>query len=376
MPVHVRDVLEVPSLAGVELIAGQRGVGREVRRVTAVDASTTPEDDDLSAAGDLYLTSLYAVRSHPDEVAAYMEDFVRTEAAAVVVIDEFIRRLPAAAVRLCEDAGLPVLMLDRHVPYAAVIAEVMELVLLDRQSVLDSQRVAVVRDSGQPAAVRMQAVRELAPGLGAAVSAVYADGREARSLAGHPSGRRERRHATHIGMPEGLLVLVDGNDGPSRVQHVADAVRAAVPSACVGVSTPALPLTLAGRAIDEAQLAATGARVLGRGTARYPELGMLRLVLAMRDDPELSAMAAAVLGPLRDRDEARRSGALLATVREYLQSGRSIPATARACFVHDNTVRYRLGLARELLRPHTASPDPLDDVALALLADAVAAGPR
>lgn len=382
MPVQVRDVLEVPSLAGAELLCGRSGLGREVRRVSAVDASTSPEDDVLSAAGDLYLTSLYAVRSQPEDIAAYMEDFVRTEAAAVVVIDEFVPRLPVAAVRLCEAAGLPVLMLDRHVPYAAVIAEVMELVLLDRQSALDTQRVAVVRDPGQPAAVRMQALRELAPGLRAAVSAVYVSGREARALAGHPSGRRERRHATYIGMPDGVLILVDagegteGADGHPEVQHVVDAVRAAVPSARVGVSTPALPLALAGRAIDEAWSAATGAHVLGRAVARFPELGMLRVVLAMRDDPELAAMANSVLGPLRERDDARRSGALSATVRAYLASGRSIPATARACFVHDNTVRYRLGLARDLLREHTASPDPLDDVAVALLADAVLAQAR
>ena len=47
------------------------------------------------------------------------------------------------------------------------------------------------------------------------------------------------------------------------------------------------------------------------------------------------------------------------------------PGDGSACFVHHNTVRYRLGVARDLLRGRTASADPLDDVAVALLADAV-----
>lgn len=67
----------------------------------------------------------------------------------------------------------------------------------------------------------------------------------------------------------------------------------------------------------------------------------------------------------------RRDAALLPTVQAYLRHGRSVPATARACFVHHNTVRYRLGVARDVLRGRTASADPLDDVAVALLADAV-----
>lgn len=290
MVVHVRDVLEVPSLAGARLVCGEGGLARVVRRVSAINTPTSPDDDALSAAGDLYLTGLYAVSSHPEEIAAYMEDFVRTAAAAVVVIDEFVPRLPPSVLRRCDAADLPVLMLDRHVPYAAVIAEVMELVLLDRQAALDTQRVAVVRDPAQPVAVRVQALRELAPGLDDLVTAVLVTGRGARALAANPEARRERRLATHVGLQDEVLVPVggDGEDsaggaggaggtsgtsgtsgasgapGTSTVRHVVAALRSAAPDARVGVSTPALPVASAGRAIEEARLAATGARVLGR----------------------------------------------------------------------------------------------------------------
>ncbi|WP_372490259.1 helix-turn-helix domain-containing protein [Arsenicicoccus bolidensis] len=45
-------------------------------------------------------------------------------------------------------------------------------------------------------------------------------------------------------------------------------------------------------------------------------------------------------------------------MQAYLRHGRSVPATARVCFVHHNTVRYRLGVARDLLRGRTASAGP------------------
>ena len=48
------------------------------------------------------------------------------------------------------------------------------------------------------------------------------------------------------------------------------------------------------------------------------------------------------------RPARRRHRRLLATATTYLETGGSLEATARALFVHPNTVRYRLGRIGEL----------------------------
>ena len=66
---------------------------------------------------------------------------------------------------------------------------------------------------------------------------------------------------------------------------------------------------------------------------------------ALAGDPiARSILVGEVYGPL-----ARRAPDLLATLRNYLDTGRSLETTARQLFVHANTVRYRLKRISELI---------------------------
>ncbi|HEU4946213.1 MAG TPA: helix-turn-helix domain-containing protein [Kribbella sp.] len=62
-------------------------------------------------------------------------------------------------------------------------------------------------------------------------------------------------------------------------------------------------------------------------------------------------LASDVYGPLTMGD-----GVLLDTVSTYLDSGGSIEATARAMFIHPNTVRYRLKRVEDLTGYHPGNP--------------------
>jgi DNA-binding PucR family transcriptional regulator len=67
----------------------------------------------------------------------------------------------------------------------------------------------------------------------------------------------------------------------------------------------------------------------------------------------------AVYGPL-----AGAKGTLIDTLTAYFQHGQSLEATARALFVHPNTVRYRLRQVSDLT--HLAATDPREALTLQL----------
>jgi DNA-binding PucR family transcriptional regulator len=58
--------------------------------------------------------------------------------------------------------------------------------------------------------------------------------------------------------------------------------------------------------------------------------------------------------------------ALLTTATAYLETGGSLEATARALFVHPNTVRYRLGRIAEVTGYDLAHPREAHTIAIAL----------
>lgn len=110
-----------------------------------------------------------------------------------------------------------------------------------------------------------------------------------------------------------------------------------------------------GKAREAAQIAAR------RGwTDRVVTFEDVCLDVMLARNPDATAVLSARLAPLLDRPE------LLATLREYLRHGMSARATARALYVHPNTVPYRLRAIERLLGRDLTDVTSLTDLLLAL----------
>ncbi|MGZ4262321.1 MAG: PucR family transcriptional regulator, partial [Solirubrobacteraceae bacterium] len=120
-------------------------------------------------------------------------------------------------------------------------------------------------------------------------------------------------------------------------------------NAAIGISDVHEGPASASRAYREAVDAATiGRALLGEGGAiAYPQVGAYRyLVHIAAEDAPHDRMRAAV-DRLIDYDRRRRT-ALLDTLERYLAERRSVIESARALFIHPNTLRQRLGRIEEL----------------------------
>jgi DNA-binding PucR family transcriptional regulator len=120
-------------------------------------------------------------------------------------------------------------------------------------------------------------------------------------------------------------------------------------NAAIGISELHEGPANASRAYREAVDAATiGRALLGQGGAiAYSQVGAYRyLVHIAAEDAPHDRMRAAV-DKLIDYDRRRRT-ALLDTLERYLAERRSVIESARALFIHPNTLRQRLGRIEEL----------------------------
>jgi len=95
------------------------------------------------------------------------------------------------------------------------------------------------------------------------------------------------------------------------------------------------------------------------------ELGPYGLLLQASEREELEAFARAALEPLVDHD--RRHGAdLLGTLRVYLEEDRVQRRAAARCFIHVNTVVYRINRIEQLLGRSLDEPATVFDLTLAM----------
>ena len=149
---------------------------------------------------------------------------------------------------------------------------------------------------------------------------------------------------------DAALVCTRGEDVVLAARD-ADPVIRALPDVALGVSDPTTDFALGYRqAAACARLAATR----GGGVVRAGQLGPLRFLLDAPDVEQVRAVVAEQLGPLVAH-EGRAD--LFATLRAFVAADGNVAETAAACFVHKNTLRYRLKRLTDVLGRDPAEPD-------------------
>jgi GAF domain-containing protein len=156
-------------------------------------------------------------------------------------------------------------------------------------------------------------------------------------------------------------VAIDGPDGAAQAGGALEAV-AKEHGVAIGGSSGRRGATEVGRALGEAEDAALVAASLadpgGGGALLYGQMGAYRYLVPLLEsggpDDDLRAAVDRIVAY-----DAQRQTQLLATLEQFLASGRSAAATARALTVHVNTLRQRLERIEALTGLELASEDLL-----------------
>ncbi len=97
----------------------------------------------------------------------------------------------------------------------------------------------------------------------------------------------------------------------------------------------------------------------------FHALGVYRLFSLIEDRAELMQLAEQTLGPLLEYDR-QHGTTLVRTLGYYLESGRNLESSARAMFIHVNTLKYRLKRIQEIARLDLNSAEQRFNVHLAV----------
>jgi GAF domain-containing protein len=155
------------------------------------------------------------------------------------------------------------------------------------------------------------------------------------------------------------VVLIRDEPAADRVVAVCDAV-AADEGLVMGVSAPGRGVRDARQALREAARAAEIAATLrpGGGAMAYADLGAYKYLVDLRIEESPRDRHWSAVAKLLAHD-ARRRTRLVDTLEEYLARRRSVAGTARALFIHPNTLRQRLARIERVAGLRLADEDLL-----------------
>ncbi len=133
----VADVLEMPEMKRIELLAGSQGITNKIRSVTVLEV---PRDHDRWLQGnELCLTTLYNFIEQKVDLIELIENLSRNRVAALAVHPGFTdqNNITDRMVSRADSLKLPLLILPREMPYISIFMCIFRDLLNRKASVLD-----------------------------------------------------------------------------------------------------------------------------------------------------------------------------------------------------------------------------------------------
>jgi purine catabolism regulator len=151
---------------------------------------------------------------------------------------------------------------------------------------------------------------------------------------------------------DGVLCYLPASDRQHRVREIAEQVRVKVGAelpVIVAIGKEATAISSWQRSLNEAEQALLIGRELLDSTRvfDFADLGVYRLLILLRDKPELWEFYRTTLSSLADYDR-QQHAELLKTLHAFFDNLGNLARTAEALHVHRNTLLYRLARISEI----------------------------
>lgn len=133
-------VLDLPLMQGVSVEAGKAGLARPVSRLNVM---TVPEIARWTKPHELLLTTGYPLRRSLDDLGRLLEELDhRSVTALAVKLDEYLERLPDAALEVADRLGFPVLTIPHFLAFDDILSVVLsEIANRQAQALLRAREV-------------------------------------------------------------------------------------------------------------------------------------------------------------------------------------------------------------------------------------------
>lgn len=355
MSISVREALRLDCFKGARLIAGQSGLDRVINRVSVLESPDLDDFDAVMDKGDFYISSLFAIK---DDLEAQLNTFkilVNTSSSGLCLIDLYMDDLSPEIKEFADREAYPVMMISNFVPYAAVITDIMDAIIKHKEDTIAEMTICSLL---QPM-ITAQEVYNTAMNINNkfldSVGALYlkAGANEEAEIAALKNSFKEREHWSFLKFDGGTLIIMSfGKESKERINmqlnQVISSIDYYLSDYRLGISRFHRSLSNLNTCVREALLSYEVCEGRSDNKVYYNDLGVYRLLMLIKDEPELKRFHDEIVVPLESYD--RQNGTnLLNTAISYVDNDGDVKKTAGHLYQHENTVRYRLNKVKEIL---------------------------
>lgn len=370
MSLTVADVLSLDAFKTFRLVAGEKGLSRELNLVGILDYEVDDIINENFKAGEFVLTNLMSIKDDLSKLEEMVARLIHVQSAGFAIKTIYVSEIPAAVIELCNREGYP-LFLFEDTFVEVIITSVNDLLRArEAEEHFESQIDRILSGDMNKYGVR-QAALMLHRGFGEFVLTAYVKAGEHQKAKAVPVTDRwgfhagtvlDRRHRC-LAYRGGHLVIVTSDSAD--VQALRPAMNHALNQLgfdrekVIGYSRAGQKLDRLDLSIQEALYAHETASLYQLSSLSFSEMGLDRMLLPVKDNPWVMAYYESVMDPIISYDQ-KNGTDLLRTAVVYILSGGDIKRSADRLFQHGNTVRYRMERIRQLISSQESGQLPED----------------
>ena len=374
MAITVYNILNLPSFKDATILAGQDALDNVVTQVSISDSPLTEVDYELASPGDFYLSEFYFAKDSVRDMVSYLNPILNTGGSGICILDEYVKGLPKGIIDYCNENNFPVILNSVNVPYAVMIREIMELIIADGQNTLLANELTSIIDSTIDQKTQLKIMKQINPHFNNTITAFYVTLNSSSNAAQEICDFFDRDiFSSGILYKKGVVGIVSHQSSEkagTQIQYYLDKLQLYSDIESIGVSDPAIKLSDVSKALNQAIAASDLTYHEQDIVIHYRNLGAMKLFMLLSGAPELEDFYNDIIGSLMEYDR-RHNSQLYETMLVYHKCRYQHKEAAKELFVHENTIRYRIAKAQEIIEARAPRDDFRETFSMALKCKAV-----
>lgn len=374
MSVTVQDILQLDILKDSEIVAGKKGLQREVLRVNFTDCPVSLIEGEyaLVSKGDLYIRSLYWVKDDEEQLYNSFYFYITSGSCCCLITREFLSSLPKKILDLANENQYPIIVIDYRLPYGDLIKELSELIMTEQSEVFYENKINRLLYENLTSEEVLEIGKYINPYFkeGYVTLLVKFQNLSERQFKFFQSDLKEQLCLRIRRYPKGGFITF--NYQTYKEFEIALVTLKEIflhydKNYCVGISQPFDEAQNFNTSVRQAASSAKLGSFLQKQWIYYEEIHTYNLLLSIKDPEVLKKFCLQVLSPL-EKYGTKHNLNLIKTVELYLNNNGDYKKTAKELDQHENTIRFRISKAKSLLGMEYSHYKFVEEVSLALKA--------
>lgn len=355
MPVKVRDVLNLKLMSSYRIVAGHKGLDKEIRRINFFDCQLHDDeiDNKLVMPNDFFITSFYIYKNSIDEMKKIIEFYINTKSSGVCIINEYIQDIPDEIKKIADNNRFPVIFIDTNVPYAEIISITTEMILLEKIELISELLIDKLLNTN----VNKEEIKDLALKINGEFKKFYValyishltlDKDNLKSMVNDLNRNYDFKALKY----KHYLIIIVNFDKESMLNTHISYIRRVMDKYgndfIIGVSNTFSNIDEFNIAIEQAKSASDMSDIINKDVIFYKNLNVYKLLYPLRDSRELKEYYSEIIEPLIEYDKDYNSN-LIETIESFIENDGNYKKTAEELYLHENTVRFRILKAQKIL---------------------------